>query len=280
MRFHQEEYKERSKLPLKASLIKEERDDLVLKWLSIDSGLDQSIPAFIAKVKDVEPRGLLLFLHGLGGRKEDVLELKVIAGRFSLCMLAIDARGHGDRVSSITELSAYEMLAEISGTIVDNRLALDIAMRENLAKGGETILIGSSMGGIIGSIVAGVDGRISGTILYVAGGGLDEILMESKHDMVSRFRGKIQPALLMAMKPLMADVEPLNFVDKISPRPLLIQLGRFDDFVPFKNGMKLYEKAKEPKQLVVHESGHELPRENALLETIKWIEKNFPYLSR
>lgn len=42
--------------------------------------------------------------------------------------------------------------------------------------------------------------------------------------------------------------------------------------------MKLFEKAKEPKDLVVHDSGHELPIERAMSETVAWMKKRLPSL--
>ncbi|MGB9718712.1 MAG: alpha/beta hydrolase, partial [Thermoproteota archaeon] len=158
------------------------------------------------------------------------------------------------------------------------RLAIDIAFRNHWVEEGKLILAGASMGGILGGVVAGVDKRISGAALYVPGGDLVEIMSESKVPVLVELRSKVPPELLNLVKPFLARVDPINYVDKISPRPLLIQLGKHDDIVPFKNGVKLFEKAGEPKKLVLHDSGHSIPVDKAIDETVNWLRENFPQL--
>jgi len=226
------------------------------------------------------PRGkLILFLHGLGGRKEDVLEFSLLAMPLGFSMLAIDAMRHGERESDMAGMSPTEMISGLGGTVVDNRLALDVAFGNGWAEQGKVILAGVSMGGILGGVVAGADERITGAALYVPGGDMTEILAKSKHPTVSQLRKGIPPLALRLARGQLSSIDPINYVDRISPRPLLIQLGKHDDVVPFENGMKLFDKAKEPKDLVVHESGHELPREKALSETEEWLRRRLPGLT-
>jgi hypothetical protein len=42
--------------------------------------------------------------------------------------------------------------------------------------------------------------------------------------------------------------------------------------------MKLFEKAKEPKRLVLHESGHSIPFDKAIEETVNWLRESLPHL--
>jgi len=44
--------------------------------------------------------------------------------------------------------------------------------------------------------------------------------------------------------------DPIQIVDKIAPRPLLITHGEADALVPFEHGMVLYEAAKSPKEFL------------------------------
>lgn len=278
MRSHEEVYEEEKSKPLKISFLRrEEKEHLLLTWFTIDGLCDEPIPSILVR-KRVRPSSkLVLFLHGLGGRKEDVFYLRELIDDFDFSLISIDARRHGDRRSASSGISA-NMVEDMSRTIVDNRLALDMALREGWAEEGKIILAGASMGGILGGVVAAVDKRIAGAVLYVPGGNLVEIVKKSKHPAVSQIRGKIPPFVINVLGGQLATVDPINYIDRISPRPLLIQLGRHDEYVPFETGIALFEKAKEPKQLVVHDSGHEIPFDVAMLETKNWISKNFPSL--
>jgi pimeloyl-ACP methyl ester carboxylesterase len=274
MKTHIEEYEE-AYLKIGCTIVsKSIKERTVLNIFRI-KGYDEDVPGLIAHGEAGPSGKLLLFLHGLGGRKEDALGLEVFLKRFGFSIMAVDARGHGDRGVDLMNLNPELIIEYLNKTIVDNRLAIDTAFRNGWVKEGKLILAGVSMGGILGGVVAGVDKRVSGAALYVPGGDLAEIISNSREPTLVEIRHKIPSFALLLAKSMLAPVDPINYIDKISPRPLLIQLGKYDDVVPFKNGMKLFEKAKEPKQLVVHNSGHALPFDKAVDETVNWLRKNF-----
>lgn len=276
---HEEQYEEERRKPPRLSVLREEgRGQFTFKWFSIDVDGHESIPGLLVH-RPVNPHNKsLLFLHGFGGRKEDVVNFGEVAESLGFSMLAIDARGHGDRRSAFMGAPVQELLGFLNGSIVDNRIAIDMASRNGWVEEGKLILVGTSMGGILGGVLAGVDQRISGAALYVAGGDLVEILKRGKHPMVSQIVSGIPGFMFSLFKGQVGNIDPINYIDRISPRPLLLQLGKNDDYVPFDCGMKLFDRAKEPKDLVVHDSGHDLPRETALSETINWMRKRFPDL--
>jgi len=280
MKGHEEQYEEDRKKDLHFSAVREDVvDGHVCKWLKVEREGDEPVPCLLVHKTPAPSGKLMLFLHGLDGRKEDALDLKPVVDPLGFSTLAIDARRHGERKADMSKLSPTDILAGFSQTIVDNRLALDIALQQGWALPGKAVLVGVSMGGILGGVVAGVDDRIAGAALLVPGGDLAGILGKSQHPMVAQFRGRIPGFVFRAIGGQLASVDPINYVDKIAPRPLLIQLGKHDTFVPFENGMKLFQKAKEPKDLVVHDSGHELPVDRAAAETVNWIAKRLPDLA-
>lgn len=50
--------------------------------------------------------------------------------------------------------------------------------------------------------------------------------------------------------------DPINYIDKISAKPLLIFHSKNDAVLPYENGYRLFEKAAEPKQWVDSKGGH------------------------
>jgi len=69
-------------------------------------------------------------------------------------------------------------------------------------------------------------------------------------------------------------VSPLRWIDKISPRPLLLIHGEKDDLVPVEHARKLFKKAGEPKQLVIIPgAGHRLRlEEKAIATALDWLK--------
>jgi len=68
-------------------------------------------------------------------------------------------------------------------------------------------------------------------------------------------------------------LKPIEFVDKISPKPLLLMAGAKDGAVPWKENSKLlFEKAKEIKEFKLFENGeHGLLSEPTKIESIRMI---------
>ena len=118
-------------------------------------GFDEDIPGLAAH-RPAGPSGkLMLFLHGLGGSKEDVLYFKAFVEKFGFSIMAVDARGHGGRKLDLEKIRPELLIEYLGKTIVDNRLAIDIAFRNHWVKEGKLILAGASMVGILGGVVVG-----------------------------------------------------------------------------------------------------------------------------
>jgi fermentation-respiration switch protein FrsA (DUF1100 family) len=69
----------------------------------------------------------------------------------------------------------------------------------------------------------------------------------------------------------------LNWVGKISPRPLLIVHGTQDDVVPLDSSRALYERAGEPKDIIIIQgAGHQLRLVNEAMEgALNWLKSRF-----
>ncbi len=125
----------------------------------------------------------------------------------------------------------------------------------------EIVLAGVSFGAQLAVVAGALDGRPS-TVLSIYGGG----------DYGQLLRGSLQveqPWLRGALADLgawlIAPLEPLDYVQYVSPRPLIIINGRLDDVIPIYCVEALYEAAHEPKQLIWLDEGHISSRDEALL---------------
>lgn len=79
---------------------------------------------------------------------------------------------------------------------------------------------------------------------------------------------------------LMLPVEPLRYVDRISPRHFLMVNGSEDEKIPRESVQKLFEKAQQPKELIWFETKHIQPTKSELTQELteivnQWLqEKN------
>jgi fermentation-respiration switch protein FrsA (DUF1100 family) len=73
-------------------------------------------------------------------------------------------------------------------------------------------------------------------------------------------------------------VKPINYVAEISPRPLLLVQGSKDETVDVSHAYQLYEKAGEPKKLVIVDgAGHRLRRDDeAMAVVLDWLKSHTP----
>lgn len=72
-------------------------------------------------------------------------------------------------------------------------------------------------------------------------------------------------------------ISPIQWIDRISPRPLLLVHGDADELVPLEHAHRLYRQAKEPKELVVIPGAkHRLRLEQkAMAAVLRWLEARY-----
>ncbi|NSW56509.1 MAG: alpha/beta hydrolase [Armatimonadetes bacterium] len=239
---------------------------------------DQTVPCTVCKPKNVEKPPVILSLHGLGGSRQDVLRIAApLLCPLGVAIVGIDAQLHGDRKVEGQKILSGGVDATTGAfrqTIIDNMRAVDyIQSREDL-DAERVSLLGVSMGGIMGSIVAALDTRIKAACLVVAGGDLVTMFARTAIGDAEEMRAAIGD--IGQFRASLAIIEPLNFVGHISPRPLFMVNGRTDKIVPPECGQALFAAAGEPKSIVWYESdnmmGHIPPLDVLLKQVTEFLK--------
>ena len=232
-------------------------------------------------VHDIEVTGLLtlpgkgkppfptvILMHGLGDRKTvDYIE----AGNKYLldagyAVLRIDISNHGDRFKydydfDLTAGYRYWTRDIISQTVFDLRRAVDFIYTREELDHERIAYYGISLGGIIGTVFCSVEDRIKVPVIVLAGGNLN--LMFGKD------------AISENTKDYLSIIDPINFIEMISPRPLLMINAENDDIVPPITSKLLFKAAKQPKEIIWYPSKHhDLPIDKAYPEGIRWFKKH------
>ena len=75
-------------------------------------------------------------------------------------------------------------------------------------------------------------------------------------------------------------VSPIEYVAGVAPRPLLLVPGSQDEIVDVSHAYKLYDRAKEPKQIIIIDGAEHRLRRNdrAVAIVIDWL-KSRPQIS-
>lgn len=116
-------------------------------------------------------------------------------------------------------------------------------------------ITGVSLGGIMTSIAAGVDGGFNRVVPILAGGDLADLIFHAPETRKVREQLVAKGIDQQKLAPMMAPIEPLNFASRIDPRRcLLINAGR-DEVIPKNCTTELWQAMGKPTLLWVP-SGH------------------------
>ena len=201
---------------------------------------------------------ILMMIHGLGGRKEDLLPVARLAAQDGYASLLIDLPDSGDRKPAVgpsfPTVSAFTdyVDAGLVESVDDLGVGLDyLSLRPELDSDRVGVL-GVSLGSFVAADFAGTDRRVKIALLIASGGGLGEILTYQR--LASQSAGGENQSLLahtdaQALDRTLAPVDPLTYIARIAPRPLLMVNGAEDQIIPPSAAQRLFGAAREPKEI-------------------------------
>lgn len=142
-------------------------------------------------------------------------------------------------------------------------------------------LVGFSAGAAVSVYVAAKDERISGVAacacpadfgLFTESGDPQSII--DRYREIGAIRDDDFPPSLQGWFDDLEEVTPLGHVAGIAPRPLLFVHGSQDETVPVDHAYRLYEKAGDPRKLVIIDgAGHKLRREDRVVNAVlDWLK--------
>ncbi len=149
-------------------------------------------------------------------------------------------------------------------TVAGGMLALDFLDEDEQLDIDRIVVVGVSVGVPFATVHAALDERIP-TVLLIHGGG----------DLPAQVRATQEPRWLAVPSSIMADIlfdsfEPLHYVDRITPREVVIIAARRETMLPAASVEGLYARAREPKQLIWTESDHVRSRSEDVIDQIVW----------
>jgi cephalosporin-C deacetylase-like acetyl esterase len=244
--------------PLSATTRPEAETDVTrISKVSFRGAGGKRVPALLGQPKGASGAGpCVLVGHYLTGSKEQEFGEKADAyAARGVTMFAIDARFHGERqgigpLRAVARLNTLYDLFRL--TVIDMRRALDYLDSRGLCDriGYE----GRSLGGFMGSMLIGADPRIEAAVLLVSGADWRTYLSKSWVVLGGNLTGARLNAAVRRLDP----IDPKHWIGRAAGRPVFMAAGRRDDATPFASARALHRAAKQPKQVVVYNGGHDI----------------------
>ena len=225
----------------------------IIEKVSYQSTHNQRVPAYFAHPSDsTEARfPAVLLIHGSNsfwGKNEAwSLEWMDILARAGFCVLVADLPGYGERIgpNKEDELGPYTERDLDIQAVTDQRRGLDYLFTRSEVDTTRVGLLGGSLGGWYGMLVAGLDDRLTAVVLTVTGTWLGE----DTHTSFWRY------------------AHTLNFAPRIQAPVLMVNAtGDGRD-----QGEALFAVVQTEKEQIWYESEHYLPPREYSSDIMAWL---------
>ncbi|MCX5759309.1 MAG: acetylxylan esterase [Candidatus Hydrogenedentes bacterium] len=222
-------------------------------------GMDgQRVPTWLELPKEGKwPFPCIVFLHGIGDDKEFMAHyhLDETFMKAGFAFVTFDQLMQGERklrhASGLQQAATFRVRA--AHTVNDTRRLIDyLQTRPDIARD-RIYLCGASYGAITGATATAFDPRIRAAVLTYGGGNLRKLLSA---DLIREEIGAWRFAAYAVAWYFGGVFDPVRYVGRISPRPVLLQNGLADTIVSPAAGKALQEAAREPKRIMWYEGDH------------------------
>jgi dipeptidyl aminopeptidase/acylaminoacyl peptidase len=217
-------------------------------------------------------RPALCLCHGIPATKPVVPDsgYAELAQRFALegfVTCAFNFRGTGESGGNL----------DLLGWTRDLDAIITCLIQINCVDKSRIFLMGFSGGAAASAYVAAHDERISALVLCACPAEFSTLRLDRLYDQcltIGTIRDINPPFSLDEWRNHFLEVNPINWVDRISPRPILILHGDKDELIEVAHARRLFDKSREPKQLVLIPGGEHRLRvsETAMDTALAWLK--------
>ncbi|OYO22080.1 lysophospholipase [Enemella dayhoffiae] len=193
---------------------------------------------------------VVICCHGHRGNKADMLGIGPGLYRAGNSVLLFDFRGNGESADGPQSLAHYEQQ--------DLDAAIDWVSRRR--PDAEICLVGFSMGAAVSIMVAARDERVRRVVADSSFADMHGVISAAARSL------RLPPVPLVMLADhatrlrygyRFGEVQPVEVVDRIAPRPLLMFHGTEDTIIPIEHAHRLTAAAGQPSELrVVEGVGH------------------------
>jgi uncharacterized protein len=181
----------------------------------------------------------LIVLHGLGATRQDYLARMLPLWRKGINLLMLDLREHGASGGDYFTYGYHEWQ--------DITAAIDTLEQRQGKFSQPLAVLGVSAGGTVAIAAAANDQRINGVITIGTFADLTTTIHRQSSWLFGAWRQRGMGRAEQIGQFKIADASPAKMIQRVRV-PVLIAHGERDDYIPFKDGQKLFAAANQPKQ--------------------------------
>jgi dienelactone hydrolase len=211
----------------------------------------------------------VVMMHGAPGSASRLANRAVYVARHGAVVIAIDApfARRGGQPLTFTPADSADQVQ----LIVDLQRAVDVLRARADVDPARLAYVGTSFGGAMGVLFAGVERRIATYVLAVADGGIVT-------HFTNRDGSRVAPLAEMPAeqwdrwRAAMDPIEPARFVGRIAPASVLFQSARRDQMVAADDSEALHAAFTGTKEVKWYDSAHALPAA-ASVDQLHWLHR-------
>jgi dienelactone hydrolase len=209
----------------------------------------------------------MVLMHGLPGNASSMTGIAQNYAEYGAVVIAIDAPWNRRAAPPYLTFTAQDRTEQIQ-VIKDLQRAVDVLRSRPNVDADRIAFVGFSWGGATGALFLGIERRLRAAALVVGHGG--QVSHATGPEGFKNISG-LPCARRVAWIRAMAPIEPIRFVGHANV-PLLLQNGRFDEFVPAYEAEELHAAAPQPKDVRWYDTGHNLSQQ-ARADRLKWLHE-------
>jgi dienelactone hydrolase len=215
--------------------------------------------AFVAVPPGDEPKPAVVYLHGAGGdRSELLVPATWLAARGAVTLALTAPSGAADRTQESGADALRREHSLVVSDVVAVRRALDVLAARPDVDADRLGFVGYSAGARTGAILAGVEPRLDALVLMSAGAAPVE-------DYVSAAPAELKDDV----ERLLGQIDPLRYAALDGDRVVLLQIGRSDEVVPAE-ALEAIEEAMSGAEVRRYDAGHSL-NDSAYRDQLEWL---------
>jgi uncharacterized protein len=205
------------------------------------------------------PWPAIVIVHGAGSRKENHADFARLAVAGGWAALAFDLPGHGESEPPMSGAAVEDVIA----------MARLLGSHEDVDTG-RVAVRGSSLGGFLAICAAAASREIAGAIAICPA--------SQDHLAGGLRRGSLEMRVgdPVALEAWLLAQDVGEAVERIAPRPLIFMHAEGDTQIPSDHSEELYERAGEPRKLVIVPGGaHTSVQHDPELQgtALRWLER-------
>jgi len=251
--------------PLNVTEVQREtrRDALVHDITFTPAG--EPVSAYIVQPLDTRPEkscAAILYVHWLGEAettsRAEFLNEAVALAETGVTSVLVDAMWSAPDWyrSRVPEEDFDRSIRQV----VEIRRAMDLLLSLPEVDPTRVAFVGHDFGAMYGMIAGALDRRAR-TYVFVA---------PTPH-FIDWFLYAQKPKNLEAYKTQLAPIDPVNFIGRLAPAPVLLQFAQTDEYVTATAAAKFYAAAQPRKQMVTYAAGHDLRTAEVARDRVGWL---------